>query len=183
MRRLTCFAAAALLSCVACVDQMEEPARVPSPSSAPEAKSRMPVHKFGQFDPIEPAPSAASDVRIVDGDDVGCESEALGVVEATGDREQAIAALRTRAGALGAEAIMGLGERGGHFSATAVRCRDLRSGRAYDVIETIVIPVGDGVEETAFDALRARAYDLHADLIIDITREPSQVSGTAIRYK
>lgn len=162
---------------VGCVDQMTEPAvQAPPPS-------RMPAHKFGVFDPIE-TPSTSTDIRVFDGDSAECESEALGVVESSdADRARAIEMMRTRAAALGAEAITSVQAIGSCWKATAVRCRDLRDGRAYDVIEDIDVPIQDGHEDTAFDALRARAYDLSADLVIDITTDAGHVKGKAIRYK
>jgi len=175
MRRIACAALAAWM--VGCVDQMTEPA----PATAPP-----PAHaqrKFGVFDPIE-VPSASTDVRVFDGDGATCESEALGVVESGDpDRARAVEMMRTRAAVLGAEGITGVKTAGGGWVATAVRCRDIREGREYEVLEQIDVPVKEGREDAAFDDLRARAYDLSADLIIDITTDAGHVRGTAIRYK
>jgi uncharacterized protein YbjQ (UPF0145 family) len=174
MKKVICAAAAAFA--MGCADQMTEPQVPASPPS-------IGAHRFGQFDPID-VPSMSSDVRVIDGDSAGCESEALGVVESSDrNRSGAIEMMRTRAATLGAEAIVGVTSRRDGYTATAVRCRDLRSGRAYDVVEKISIPVDAGNQERAFEALRARAYDLRADLIIDITSEPTRLEGTAIRYK
>lgn len=161
---------------VGCVDQMTEPVQAPAPAKTA-------TRRFGVFDPIE-VPSTSSDVRVFDGDEAECESEALGVVDSSEpDRARAIEMMRTRAAALGAEAVTAVQRLGARWTATAVRCRDLRDGRAYDVIEDIDVPVKDGGEEAAFDALRSRAYDLAADLVIDITTEAGHVKGKAIRYK
>src|SRR5262245_42744498 len=148
MRRIACVALAAWM--VGCVDQMTEPA----PAAAPPAHA---PRKFGVFDPID-VPSASTDISVLDGDSPGSESEALGVVaysnpNRTGAREM----MRTRAAVLGAEGITSIKSVGGRWVATAVRCRALRDGREYDVLEQIDVPVKDGREDAAFDDLRSRA--------------------------
>jgi hypothetical protein len=192
MKRAICVAMATLgLGCVVgCVDEMAEP-RLPTHAAGTTTTttgSRVASpfeHKFGQFDPIDVSASttASDDVKVMDGDP-GCATEALGVVESSdGDRAHALEAMRSRAGALGAEMLVEVTKRGAGYAATAVRCRDLREGRPYEVMEKITIPIDGGGEDAAFAALRARAFDMKADLIIDITKEPTRIIGTAIRYR
>src|SRR5437773_10969479 len=99
MKNVICAAAAALA--MGCADQMTEPV-------LPTAPAATTAHRFGLFDPIDVA-STSPDVRVVDGDSAGCESEALGLVASSDrDRRAAIEMMRTRAAALGAEAIVGV---------------------------------------------------------------------------
>jgi uncharacterized protein YbjQ (UPF0145 family) len=127
-------------------------------------------------------------------------TEVLGTVdvhEHMGTEEQALGVLRGRAAALGAEAVVGVEFHHGeghaeavHLSGMAVRCKDLVQGRAYDVIGTIDVPGSMGHEDDAFDRLRIKARDMHADLIIDThfqhgegEGQPTHVTGKAIRFR
>ncbi len=126
--------------------------------------------------------------------DAGCDAEALGLVEAPlgEDEASALATLRANAARLGADVV--LEERrvidGGRprLVGTAARCRDVRKARPYDVLEEIDIAGVSGGAEAAFAKLRARAWDLRADVVLDVhLREDradlTHVTGTAIRYR
>jgi uncharacterized protein YbjQ (UPF0145 family) len=133
------------------------------------------------------------------GDDLGCESEALGLVDVHShmhETDQALDVLKRRAAVLGAEAVVGVdfhhGEGGHektHLSGMAVRCRDLMKGRAYDVISELDVVGKMGKEDDAFDELKDRAAKQHADMIVGIQfhhgegTEPTHVTGTAIRFR
>lgn len=153
---------------------------------------------------ISPDPSAlgagaADRVKILQNEALSCPSEALGTVdvhEAMKNEGEALALLRRRAAALGAEAVIGVefhhGEGGGettHLSGVAVRCKDLIQGREYDVIGELDVAGDMGHDEEAFESIRARASALHADLVIGIHFEhgegegqPSRLTGRAIRF-
>ncbi|MEP7124066.1 MAG: hypothetical protein ABJE95_24275 [Byssovorax sp.] len=149
--------------------------------------------------PDAPGASAADRVRVLQNEGLSCSAEALGTVdvhEAMKNEGEALALLRRRAAALGAEAVVGVefhhgeGEGGAtHLSGMAVRCKDLIQGREYDVIGELDVPGEMEHEEEAFETIRDRASMLHADLIIDIHFEhgegegqPSRLTGKAIRF-
>ena len=138
-------------------------------------------------------------VRILQNEALSCPSEALGTVDVHETRKnegEALALLRRRAAALGAEAVIGVefhhGEGGGettHLSGVAVRCKDLIQGREYDVIGELDVAGDMGHDEEAFESIRASASALHADLVIGIHFEhgegdgqPSRLTGRAIRF-
>jgi hypothetical protein len=71
---------------------------------------------------------------------------------------------------------------------TAVRCHALGEGRPYDVIARIDVPGVEGGPEAAFAELRARAFALHADLVVDVhlgedDADHAHVTGLAIKYR
>jgi hypothetical protein len=71
----------------------------------------------------------------------------------------------------------------------AVRFRELRQDRPYDVVGEINISEPMGGEEAAMADLRRRGRELRADLIMNISFEhgdgagATHVTGTAIRYR
>jgi uncharacterized protein YbjQ (UPF0145 family) len=150
--------------------------------------------------PRDPATvAAAGRVHVLQSDSMGCESEVLGLVDVHShmhETEHALDELKLRAAALGAEAVLGVdfhhGEGGHeptHLSGIAARCRDLRRGRSYDVIQELDVTGKNGHEDDAFQALRERARAVHADLVVGIEfhhgdgTEPSHVTGTAVRWR
>jgi uncharacterized protein YbjQ (UPF0145 family) len=152
--------------------------------------------------PSDPATIArAASVRVIQNDSLGCEAEALGPIDVHKKMEstqQALDALKLRAAALGADAIIGVdfehGEGGDaptHLSGMAVRCRDLLRGRSYDVIGKVEVRGAMGKEEDAFSELKAKARAMRADLVLDVKfehgeggeGEPTVLTGTAIRLR
>ncbi len=143
--------------------------------------------------------AAAAKVRVLSDERLSCTSQVLGIVdvhEPVETDEAALDILRRRAAALGAEAITGVEFRHGdghertHMSGTAVRCKDLLNGRAYDVLDHLVIKAKMGGEDEAFDELKRRARALGANLILEAkfqhgesSAEGVVVSGTAIRTR
>lgn len=140
----------------------------------------------------------ARKVRVIPDHDIGCVTEALGLVdvhEKTSTTEHALDLLRIEAARLGAEAVVGVefehadGKAATHLSGTAVRCRDLLRGRAYDVIGIVEVPGDMGDEARAFNALKARARAVHADLLLGLTfvhgegTAPSMLRATAVRIR
>ncbi|MBN4050133.1 hypothetical protein JYT28_00095 [Desulfobulbus sp. AH-315-M07] len=130
---------------------------------------------------------------------LSCATEILGVVDAhakSAHDPAALAALRKRAKALGAEAITdveyhhGDHEGGGvHLSGMAVRCKDLIRGRSYDLVAVVHAEAPMGHEDEAFRKLKRDAVALGADLIVDITFEHGDgtdhtvaLRGKAIRF-
>jgi uncharacterized protein YbjQ (UPF0145 family) len=98
--------------------------------------------------PDDPATRAlAARVRVMQGEDIGCSTEALGLVDVHShmhETDHALDVLKRRAAVLGAEAVLGVdfhhGEGGHeptHLSGMAVRCHDLVKGRSYDVISKL----------------------------------------------
>jgi uncharacterized protein YbjQ (UPF0145 family) len=73
----------------------------------------------------------------------------------------------------------------------AVKCGDLLQGRSYDVISKLDIPGGMGDEDEAFDALKAKAASMGADLVLDVEfhhgdgspGSSTHVSGTAVKVR
>ena len=151
--------------------------------------------------PDDPATrAAAAKIRVLENDTLGCEEEALGVVDVHSgmhSTEQALDVLKRRAAVLGAEGVIGVdfhhGEGGHeptHLSGMAVRCRDLIQGRAYDVLGKIDVNGAMGKEDDAFDELRSRAQRMGASMILGVSFEhgeggdhPTRVTGTAIRFR
>jgi uncharacterized protein YbjQ (UPF0145 family) len=144
--------------------------------------------------------AAAARIKVLQTGGLGCEMQSLGIVdvhEPMKTEEAALDLLKRRAAALGAEGVMGVefhhGEGGGestHLSGIAVKCSNLLRGRAYDVIEKIDIAGAMGEEDEAYDKMRQRARQLHADMIIDISFEHGEgagakthVFGTAIKIR
>jgi hypothetical protein len=141
-----------------------------------------------------PAGSSSSDVAITRGEAASCDGEAMGVVDvpATEDEAATRDAVRARAAALGADEVSDLrrvtvnGE--DHVVATASRCRSLREERPYDVVARIDVPETIAGLDAAFGELRARAYELHADLVLDVhvssdAEAHAHVTGVAIKYR
>jgi uncharacterized protein YbjQ (UPF0145 family) len=144
--------------------------------------------------------AVANRVKVVQNESIDCPTEVLGTVdvhEEVKNQAEALAVLRRRAAALGAEAVLGVefhhGEGGAeatHLSGMAVRCKDLLHGREYDVVGDIDVAGQMGHEEDAFATLKQRARALHADLITDIRFEhgegegkPTRLTGKAIRLR
>jgi uncharacterized protein YbjQ (UPF0145 family) len=139
--------------------------------------------------------SADRSILLVASGDAGCDGEALGVIEAPfayGEDEGARAALKAEASKRGADAVIDVkrvtndGEI--HLMGTAVRCRALREARPFDVIGKIDVPEVEGGPEAAFAELRARAYEMNADLVVDVRlasddANHEHVTGTAIKYR
>jgi uncharacterized protein YbjQ (UPF0145 family) len=141
-----------------------------------------------------PTSENASHVIIRDDVDAGCDPEALGVVEAAlgEDETSAMDALRARAAKLGADAVLearrAIDSGRPRLVGTAVRCRDVRKERPYDVLEEIDLTDASGSPEAAFAKLRARAWELRADVVLNVhlrgdRTEVTHVTGTAIRYR
>jgi uncharacterized protein YbjQ (UPF0145 family) len=140
----------------------------------------------------------AQTIRVLPNTDVGCVTEALGLVdvhEGASTSEQALEELRIEAAKLGADAVVGVefehadGKAATHLSGMAVRCRDLLRGRPYDVIGVVEVPGDMGNEEQAFRALKERARVVHADLLLGVTfvhgegTGPTRLRATAIRFR
>jgi uncharacterized protein YbjQ (UPF0145 family) len=143
----------------------------------------------------------AKTIRVMQNERLACASEALGPIDVHRKMEttdKALEALKIRAAALGAEAIVDVnfehgegGKEPTHLSGMAVRCRDLLNGRAYDVIGEIKIDGKMAKEEEAFAALRAKARAMKADLVLDVKfihgeggeGEGTTLRGTAIRFR
>lgn len=140
----------------------------------------------------------ARKVRVLPDKDVGCVTEALGLVdvhEKASTTDQALDELRVEAARLGADAVIGVefehadGKAATHLSGMAVRCRDLLRGRAYDVIGIVEVPGDMGEEEQAFRALKERGRAVRADLLIGVTfvhgegTGPTVLRATAIRIR
>jgi uncharacterized protein YbjQ (UPF0145 family) len=146
--------------------------------------------------PITPeARAAAARVRVLQTSD-GRATEVIGLVdvhEHMGHEDEALADLRARAAMLGADAVVDAEFHHGegtvtHLSGMAVRFRDLLHGRSYDVIGQLDVDGSMFHEEAAYDELKRRASNLHADLIIGITfahgeSGPTHLTGTAIRFR
>ena len=144
--------------------------------------------------------AAASHVRVLQGDALGCPSEVLGLVdihEPVESVDRALEILRRKAAKVGAEAVIGVefhhgepGEEPTHLSGMAVRCNDLIKGRSYDLLGRIDVKGKMGDEDDAERELLTRARAMRADLVIDIGFEhgegagqPTWVWGTAIRFR
>ena len=147
-------------------------------------------------DPITRA--AAAKLKVMQTGDLGCVSEALGVVdvhEKMPTEAQALDILKRRAVVIGAEGITGVefhhGEGGSevtHLSGMAVRCRDILHGRKYDVIKELDIAGAMGKEDDAFEQLKKAALATGANLVLNVKFEHGEgpdgkthVYGTAVR--
>jgi uncharacterized protein YbjQ (UPF0145 family) len=145
------------------------------------------------------APEAVARVQLIESNNIGRETEVMGVVDAherPGHHEEALTELREEAAALGADAVIGVefhhGEGHGdrlHLSGMAVRYRKLFRDEPYDVVGTIDVPADMDHQDEAVSELQRRAGMLHADLIISIEYHhgegngPVHLTGTAIRYR
>ena len=143
--------------------------------------------------------AAAEKIKVLQGDQLECQTELLGLVEVhepVAGTDRALAILRRKAAHLGAEAVVGVELHGGGSDAPArpsgmaVRCKDLIKGRAYDVIGRIEVQGAAGKEDDADRELLERAGLMRADLVIDIGYAhgegggtPTKVWGTAIRFR
>jgi uncharacterized protein YbjQ (UPF0145 family) len=143
----------------------------------------------------------AKTVKVMQNEHLNCATEALGPIDVHKKMEstdQALEALKLRAAALGAEAIVDVnfehgegGKEPTHLSGMAVRCRDLLHGRQYEVIGEVKIDGKMAKEEEAFAALKAKARTMHADMILNVKfvhgeggeGEGTTLTGTAIRFK
>jgi uncharacterized protein YbjQ (UPF0145 family) len=172
MRTCWCLGLAAVLGCSGEVRSMSSTA---SPASA--------------------STSAERSVALVASGDPGCDGEAVGVVDAPfvyGDEARSRQALKAEAAKRGADAVVDVkhvtNEGEEHLLGTAVRCRALREARPFDVLGQIDVPELEGGPEAAFAALRARAYEMNADLVVDVrlasdAEDHAHVTGTAIKYR
>jgi uncharacterized protein YbjQ (UPF0145 family) len=152
--------------------------------------------------PDDPATIAkAANVKVLQGDHLGCPMEALGPVDVHKKMEstpQALEGLKRRAAALGADAVMHVdfehgegGKEPTHLSGMAVRCNDLIKGRSYDVMGKVEVNGDMGGEEKAFAKLLGKAADMKADLLINVEfehgeggdGEPTKVRATAIKFR
>jgi uncharacterized protein YbjQ (UPF0145 family) len=145
------------------------------------------------------SPEAIAHVRLIAGmPPETC--EVLGLVHADarpGDGDAALAELRARAAAMGADAVVhvridvedapgassvsgdpdweqfiddtsGAWEAAVHVSGEAVRYREMVEGRRYTVVARIGVTDRVGHEHEALERLASRARALHADLVVDI---------------
>lgn len=173
----------------------------------PEAASAFEAKKAPEVEDDEPLPTdpaivaRAGSVKVVQNEEIGCTTEALGPVDVHKKMEttqKALDALKLRAAALGAEAVINTefehGEGGDaptHLSGMAVRCRDLLRGRQYEVIGPVKLEGAMGKEEGAFAEFKAKARAMHADLILDVKfehgeggeNETTTITGTAIKIR
>lgn len=178
-----------------------------APHEAAEAQEASAAARHGaDADDDEPLPTdaatvaRAAGVRVLQEEDVGCPAEALGPVDVHKKMEttqKALDALKLRAAALGAEAVVHTefehGEGGDaptHLSGMAVRCHDLIHGRRYDVVGEVRLEGAMGKEEDAFRRFREKANALRADLVIDVKfehgegdAETTRITGKAIRFR
>lgn len=143
-------------------------------------------------------PAQAAHVVILHDELIGRPTEVLGTVDVhtSGEAEEtALAQLRMRGAALGADAVVGVEFHHGatgptHLSGMAVRYRDLLDGRTFDVIGHLDVRTPMGHDHHALEALRSQARALHADLIVNIRyvhgddeHGPTELLGDAIRYR
>jgi uncharacterized protein YbjQ (UPF0145 family) len=137
------------------------------------------------------APERVAAVLISDSANLGQPTEVLAVVDAhmrPGHQEEAVAELRARAAALGADAVVGVefhhseeSAHASHLSGVAVRYRDLLKGRSYDVIADLDVGAPMGQEERAHEDLRRQASAVHADLILDVRFHHGEASDGSVR--
>lgn len=159
-------------------------------------------HDHEHHAPPRSTSAEAAHVKVLETADLACgATESLGPVdvhEPMHSEEEALDMLRRRANDLGADAVLGVefhhgagGTAPTHLSGLAVRCGDLLQGRQYDVIQKIDIDGTMGDEEDAYAALKEKARELGADLILGIefhhgTGGPgtkTHISGTAIKFR
>lgn len=145
--------------------------------------------------PTDAATTAAAQRVTVTPSALQCPTEILGLVDVHqngGSEEAALWGLRVRAAQLGAEALTNVEFRHGdqheklHLSGTAVRCRDILKGRAYEVRALLDIVKPMGHEEDALAELRARARSAGANVILDVHFEHGddsqmRITGKAVR--
>jgi uncharacterized protein YbjQ (UPF0145 family) len=145
------------------------------------------------------SPERAAKVFLTESNSVGRETEALSIVDAheqPGHHEEALAELRARAAALGADAVVGMefhhGEGHGdrlHLSGMAVRYRNLLRNEPYEIVGELDVVADMDHQDQAMAELQRRAGRLNADLIIKIGyrhgdgHDPVHLLGTAIRYR
>ena len=187
--RHTFIVLAALAS--ACLFACAEEGAVKDPSEVATVTPRQPDDA--------PMSDAAKKVRILEGDDPGCATEVLGLVdvhEPVKTVDQAMNELRKDAAELGAEAVIGVefhhgeaGEAPTHLSGMAVRCNDLVKGRKYDVLGDVQGTDKMGNENGADRDMMSKAKSMGADLVLDIHfehgegDEPLRVWGKAVRFR
>jgi uncharacterized protein YbjQ (UPF0145 family) len=153
------------------------------------AASELEAHQQARY--VAGSPDPAARVLISDAAALGAPTEVLGIVDAhmrPGHQDEALAELRARAAALGADAVTGVefhhGEAAGqavHLSGVAVRYRDLLQGRSYDVIADLDARAPMGEEERAHGDLRRQAGAVHADLILDVRFHHGEASDGSVR--
>lgn len=153
------------------------PTAPPSPESATVAVTGVPVYPKGR------GPNRHCDILLILDFHADAESE-----------EKGFEALRARAAAVGADAVIdaeyehGEGGEASHLSGMAVRWTP-EDARAYDVIEHIVIETPANAPDKGFAELRARARALGADKIVEVHFEhgedggASRLTGIAVRYR
>jgi uncharacterized protein YbjQ (UPF0145 family) len=144
-------------------------------------------------------PERAARVLLTESNELRQATEALGIVdahEASGHHEEALAELRARAAALGADAVLGMEFHHGaghgdrlHLSGMAVRYRELLRDEPYYVVGELDVVADMDHQERAIAEMQRRGGQLRADLIIKINyrhgdgSEPVHLIGTAIRYR
>jgi uncharacterized protein YbjQ (UPF0145 family) len=193
----------AIVLLAGCVDQPQ----AQSAWNAPPGESTGPSDKKAEAEeddeplPTDPAIIAKSaSVKVLQNEEAGCITEALGPVDVHKKMEttqKALDTLKLRAAALGAEAVINTefehGEGGDaptHLSGMAVRCHDLLHGRQYEVIGPVKLEGAMGKEEDAFSQFKAKARAMKADLILDVKfehgegdAETTTITGTAIKLR
>lgn len=111
-----------------------------------------------------------------------------------GDGSGAVSGLRDQAAGVGADEVVDTSvERSGDGVAAhgmAVRFHDPLAGRAYDLVGPVEVSAYEGHENEALEELRARAVQVHADLIVDVRFHygeggdgPTSLSGIALRFR
>lgn len=185
-------AIALMLAATGCVRLAEVPGVTVAPYPTPHVSSGSPI-------PYAP-PDAVSRVRLIAGmPSETCEVVGLVEVDARpGEGNAALAELRARAAAMGADAVVhvrlhvesspgaqsvsgdpeweaflddtsGTWESAVHVTGEAVRFRpSLVDGRRYTVVGRIGVTDRVGHEHEALERLASRARAMHADLVIDV---------------
>jgi uncharacterized protein YbjQ (UPF0145 family) len=196
----------ALVAMTGCATTNYPPLGVGSPSVTRSEKSDD-AKKADDDDDDGPLPTDAAtiakakSVRVIQNETIGCSTEALGPIDVHRKMEstdKALEALKLRAAALGADAIVDVnfehgegGKEPTHLSGMAVRCRDMLQGRQYDVIGELKIEGKMAKEEDAFAQLKAKAAAMHADMILNVKfihgeggeGEGTTITGTAIKFR
>jgi len=189
---------------LAACDATNRPVEPASAWNAPQAAQSSKTIEAEDDEPLPTDPAVvarSSSVKVLQDENLGCTTEALGPVDVHKRMEstqKALDALKLRAAALGAEAVVNTefehGEGGDaptHLSGMAVRCRDLLRGRQYEVIGPVKLEGAMGKEEDAFAQFKAKARAMHADLILDVKFEHGEggdgesttITGTAIKIR
>lgn len=166
----------------------------------PTTTMSSPSELAAAYTPPEPPPPPASTKKVVvmKGTDVSQPVEIIGLIDVHSDmkgQDRALEALKAKAGTLGADAVLDVeyhhaeGNEPSHLSGTAVRFNDLLKGREYDTIGPISATFEMGEEEEGLRALKEKARQVGASLILGVKfehgegAEKPRVFGTAVRFK